>query len=89
MPSPIFAERYGAVVEVLANARRAAGITQSELASRLGRPQSYVSKVERRERRVDPIEFADWCSAVDAEPEKLFGALLKSLASSSSISGCG
>ena len=80
MPSPIFAERYGAVVAVLTEARHAAGLTQAELAQRLGRPQSYVSKVERRERRVDPLEFADWGTALGLEPQNLFKDLLNRLA---------
>lgn len=36
---------------------KAAGITQAELAARLGKPQSFVSKEERGERRIDVIEF--------------------------------
>ena len=75
MPSPIFSERYGAVVEVLAEVRRAAGVTQVELARRLGRPQSYVSKIERRERRVDPVEFFDWAEALSLDPAQLFDRL--------------
>ena len=80
MPSPIFAERYGAVVATLTEARGAAGVTQAELAQRLGLPQSYVSKVERRERRVDPIEFLDWGRALGVEPDALLGGLVRHLA---------
>jgi transcriptional regulator with XRE-family HTH domain len=45
-------------------ARRASGMTQLALAQRLGRPQSYVSKVEICERRMDLIETAEWCIAL-------------------------
>jgi transcriptional regulator with XRE-family HTH domain len=41
----------------LIDARETADLTQAELASRLNRPQSYVSKFERGERRLDVIEF--------------------------------
>jgi len=48
---------YVAYVEVLIEARKSAGLTQQELAKRLGKPQSFVSKYERRERRIDVPEF--------------------------------
>jgi transcriptional regulator with XRE-family HTH domain len=49
---------YKAMVEKLKQARREAGLHQAEVAERLGKPQSYVSKVERAERRIDPPELA-------------------------------
>lgn len=48
---------YRAMVERLKQARREAGLTQIEVAARLGQPQSYVSKIERAERRIDPLEL--------------------------------
>lgn len=41
----------------LRQARVAAGLSQSEVAKRLGKPQSFVSKCESGERRVDVIEL--------------------------------
>ncbi|HLX06846.1 MAG TPA: helix-turn-helix transcriptional regulator [Thermoanaerobaculia bacterium] len=38
-------------------ARKAAGMTQEKVAEELGRPQSFVSKVETGERRIDPTEL--------------------------------
>ena len=52
------APEYRAMVEKLKQARREAGLNQVEVAARLGKPQSYVSKVERAERRIDPPELA-------------------------------
>ena len=49
---------YRAMVELLKQARQEAGLKQEEVAARLGKPQSYVSKVERAERRIDPPELA-------------------------------
>lgn len=79
MPSSLFGERYASVVAALAGARREAGMTQVELAERLNRPQSYVSKVERQERRVDVTEFIDWVSALGFDPASAFSELLADL----------
>lgn len=44
---------------LLIEARKAAGLTQVALAEQLERPQSFVSKVERGERRLDVVEFLE------------------------------
>lgn len=44
---------------LLVHARKEAGLTQAELAGELDRPQSYVSKYECGERRLDVIEFLE------------------------------
>jgi transcriptional regulator with XRE-family HTH domain len=48
---------YRRMLERLREARLAAGLTQAQVAKRLGKPQSFVSKVELGERRLDPIEL--------------------------------
>jgi len=52
-------------------AREARGITQQELARRLGKPQSYVSKAEMGERRLDVVEFLHFMRAIEGEPHAL------------------
>ncbi|WP_316224437.1 MULTISPECIES: helix-turn-helix transcriptional regulator [unclassified Bradyrhizobium] len=49
---------------LLAEARKATGLTQAELAEFLGKPQSFVAKYENGERRIDVIEFVDITSAL-------------------------
>lgn len=64
MPSRSHDERYQALVRLLVDARIAEGVTQVELAQRLGKPQSWVSKGERGERRIDMAEFCDIAEAL-------------------------
>jgi len=52
-------------------ARKARGITQLELAKRLGKPQSFVSKAEMGERRLDVVEFLHFMRAIEGEPHAL------------------
>ena len=49
-------------------ARKSVGLTQMGLADRLGRPQSFVSKYERGERKLDIIEFCEVCRALGVDP---------------------
>lgn len=71
MPSSVFTQRHQEFIRFLVATRKAAGITQVELAARLDRPQSFVSKVERGERRVDVVEFCQIAEALGHDPSKL------------------
>jgi transcriptional regulator with XRE-family HTH domain len=53
-------EAYRRFLVRLRSAREQAALTQVEVAERLGRPQSYVSKCESGERRLDVIELAEF-----------------------------
>jgi transcriptional regulator with XRE-family HTH domain len=63
----LFSARYDRFREALVAARTAAALTQEEVARRLSRPQSFVSKYERGERRLDVVEFFDVARAVGFE----------------------
>ena len=52
----IYSKEYKTVLRKLKKARKKSGFTQVEIAKRLGKPQSFVSKVENGERRLDIIE---------------------------------
>ncbi|MBD2593476.1 helix-turn-helix transcriptional regulator [Nostoc spongiaeforme FACHB-130] len=77
MPKSIFTERYNRFRQLLIKARQAAMLTQSELSNKLSRPQSYVSKYERGERRLDLIEFLEVVEALQVEPETFIKTLLE------------
>ena len=59
-----FREEYAAFLAHLRATRKGAGPTQAELASRLGETQSWVSKVERGERRLDVMELRAFSNAM-------------------------
>jgi transcriptional regulator with XRE-family HTH domain len=67
MPRSLFSEPYGELLRVLVSARRDAGLRQIDLAQRLGKPQSFISKVERGERRLDVVELIVIARAIGAD----------------------
>lgn len=66
---------------LLREIRQQAGLRQSELAARLGRPQSFVSKYESGERRLDLIELRQVCQAVGIPLEEFVHRFERSLLS--------
>lgn len=63
---------------ILIAARKAAGLTQGEVARRIKRPQSFVAKYEGGERRIDVIEFIAVARALECEPRDMFAELVRS-----------
>ena len=75
MPKTIFGGDHQHLVEVLTEARKAAGLTQVDLSQRIGRDQTFISLIERGQRRVDVIEFIKLAEAMDMEPVELFNRI--------------
>jgi transcriptional regulator with XRE-family HTH domain len=67
----MFSEKYRCLRSLLIEARRSRRLTQAEVAKRLDRPQSFVSKYESGERRLDVIEFLEVAAALGVEGEEL------------------
>jgi transcriptional regulator with XRE-family HTH domain len=61
---------------MLIAARKAAGMTQMDLAVKLGRNQSYVSKFERGERRLDIVEFLEVAEVLEIDVLRFVEQLL-------------
>jgi transcriptional regulator with XRE-family HTH domain len=64
MKKSIHTSEYAAVLRLLRADREASGVTQVELAERLGTTQSHVSKIERGEARLDVIQLRTVCHAI-------------------------
>ena len=71
----VFTARYLRLKTVLIEARKTARLTQAELAAKLSRPQSFVSKYERGERRLDLIELLEVCDALGVQPTQVIKKL--------------
>lgn len=76
MPQSTYIRRSNQLRSLLINARKSANLTQTELSERLSKPQSYVSKYERGERRLDIIEFLEVSDALNIDPVILLKELI-------------
>lgn len=77
MPAPLNNPAYTELRALLVRAREKAGLTQAELAARLGRAQSFVSKYEQGERRLDVVDFLAVCDSLGVSPESLLRRIRK------------
>lgn len=68
MQKTITSTKYLRLVKWLAQARNTRGLTTRELGDKLSRPNSFVTKVEQAERRLDVCEFVAYCDALDIDP---------------------
>jgi len=64
MEKTVHSEEYARFLQVLRAAREQSGLTQEDVALKLDTTQSFVSKCERGERRLDVVELRAWCSAL-------------------------
>ena len=64
----LYSSEYERFLQSLRNAREEAGLTQIEAARKLCRPQSFVSKCESGERRVDVVELVQFCRVYGITP---------------------
>lgn len=68
MRRPGLSETYERFNRLLIKERRRVGLSQQEVADRLGRPQTYVSKCERGKRRMDVVEFLEIAEVLGFDP---------------------
>ena len=76
MPKAKFSPMYTRLRRLLVERRNMAGLSQVDVATALGKPQSYVSKVESGERRLDVMEFVEFTHALGADPVRVLRAMV-------------
>ena len=59
MEKTIFTKSHKYIVGQLIKARKKAGLKQNDVAKRLGKTQSYISKIEAGQRRIDVVQLKE------------------------------
>lgn len=77
MPKTLHSRHYKAFIALLIKEREAVGLSQTQLASALGEYQSFISRIETGQRRVDVIEFMDIAKALGFDPKAFIKKLEK------------
>lgn len=77
MPKSLRSMRHLRLIAEISELRRSRGMTQAQLAAAIGRPQSFIAKVEGGERRLEVIEFAELVEALGHEPDAVLGRIIR------------
>lgn len=84
MPKPrksAFDDEYKSIIDRLIARRRELGISQAELGHAYGEDQPFVSRIERRQRRLDVYEFVRFCRILKVRPSEILDALYSNITS--------
>lgn len=87
MKKTIHSPRHELLRQALVAMRQAAGLTQRQLAQELRRENSFVSRIEGGERRVDLVEFYTICEACGVKPVPAASRLLRQFKRTADTSG--
>lgn len=70
---------YATFVQKLVQARKSAGMTQRDVAGMLGKPPSWIARIESKERRLDVVEFIAIARALEMREAELLRAIAADL----------
>ncbi len=70
MSRTIQSPRHEALRALIVAERKRAGLTQADVARRLGRYQSFIATLESGQRRIDVVEFIELAEAIGFDPGK-------------------
>jgi len=79
MEKSIHSTQYALFLQVLRTTRERAGLTQVQLARKIGETQTFVSKCERGERRIDVVELRTICQAFGLTLKEFVAALERAI----------
>lgn len=79
MTKTIFGGCHKVLIDLLIDARKQSGLKQVDLGKLLGKDQTYISLIERYQRRLDVLEFYAYTKALGADPEEIFNKFIKQL----------
>ena len=75
----VVSPHYRAAIDAIKAFRMERGLSQRELARRLGKPPSFVNKIEQLERRLDVVELIVIARALEVEPSSVFDAVVAAI----------
>lgn len=78
MPKALRSPEHQRLIALLSDARRKKGLTQAELAEMIGRPQSFIAKIEGGERRLEVLEFAHIARVLGLDAGSLLNSVVRS-----------
>ena len=79
MPTWVSSPAHRSIIASLVAARIRAGMTQRDVAAKLGKPPSLVGKIESIERNLSILEFLAYCGAVSVDPAEIIAGLNDSI----------
>jgi transcriptional regulator with XRE-family HTH domain len=85
MSKSIFDGAHAQLIEILIAARRRSGLTQAEVAAKVSKDQTFISLIERSQRRVDVLEFIALARAMGEDPQRLFAEVIATIPTSFKI----
>ena len=75
----IYTREYRILLRILRSKRQQKRISQKDLAKKLGVPQSFISKIESGERRIDVIDLFRYCDVLNIELVQFIKELIKEI----------
>ena len=79
MSKTIFDGAHSQLIDIMIAARKRSGLTQVELAAKVGRGQAMISLIETYQRRVDVLEFIALARAMGEDPQRLFAEVIATI----------